>query len=306
MLSHFFDNLEKKLVEIIIKNINKYDIKRDKKEVKKENKKEGKKESKKEGKKEEKKDGKKGGKKRGKKNKEGPEEIIDERNMSVDTNVQVKAIVKSVKQNYIFYLTMLLSLYAFTKCTYNKSNYFLALFSICFITLYGYFVHMVSHYMNTKISELYKTYDNIFTRNKYLNWLAIKIIDFGEFHAKTHHDSDINKTKQNIALEFINNIVSQGGLLIIVKYFLDLIDNRVILLWALFYATVHNMNYNIVSPLTHKQHHMNDKTNYGIDIWDIIVGTKYEWDTIETHNHTAINIILITAVIVFCSNKFKL
>ena len=287
MLSHFFNNLEKKLVETIIKKIDKYDIKRAKKKSKK------------------------GGKKGGKKNKEeGQEEIIGERksekNMSVDTNVQVKAIVKSVKQNYIFYLTILLSLYAFTKCTYNKSNYLLGLLSICFITFYGYFVHMVSHHMNTKISELYKTYDNIFTRNKYLNWIAIKMIDFGEFHAKTHHDSDINKTKQNIALEFINNIVSQGGLLIIVKYFLDLIDNRVILLWALFYATVHNMNYNIVSPLTHRQHHMNDKTNYGIDIWDIIVGTKYEWDTIETHNHTAINIILIKAVIVFCSNKFKM
>jgi hypothetical protein len=294
MLSHFFNNLEKKLVETIIKYINKYDIKREKKEIEKVGKKEGKK------------DGKKEGKKAGKKNKEGPEKIIDERNISVDTNIQVKAIVRSVKQNYIFYLTMLLSLYAFTKCTHNKSNYLLALFSICFITLYGYVVHMVSHHMNTKISELYKTYDNIFTRNKYLNWLAVKIIDFGEFHAKTHHDSDINKTKQNIALEFINNIVTQGGLLIIMKYFLDLIDNRVILLWALFYATVHNMNYNIVSPLTHRQHHMNDKTNYGIDIWDIIIGSKYDWGTIETHNHTAINIILITAVIVFCSNKFKL
>jgi hypothetical protein len=50
---------------------------------------------------------------------------------------------------------------------------------------------------------------------------------------------------------------------------------------------------------------MNDKTNYGIDIWDIIVGSKYDWKTIETHNHTAINLLVIAAVIVFCSNKFK-
>ena len=129
--------------------------------------------------------------------------------------------------------------------------------------------------MGTKISELYKTYDNIFTRNTYLNWFATTLIDFGEFHAKTHHDSDINKSRKNIALEFINNVVSQGGLLIMVKYFLSFIDNRVVLLWAFFYATVHNINYNIESPLTHRQHHMNDKTNYGIDIWDIIVGSKY-------------------------------
>ena len=225
---------------------------------------------------------------------------------TVDTNVQVTAIYKSVKQNYLFYWTLMICIYAFTKCTYNKSNLLLGLFSLFFITFYGYFVHMVSHYMGTRLSELYKTYDNIFTRNKYLNWLAINIIDFGEFHAKTHHDTDINKSWKNIALEFINNVVSQGGLLILLKLFLGLIDNRVILLWALFYATVHNINYNMESPLTHRQHHMNSKTNYGIDIWDIIVGSKYDWTVIETHNHGAINLLVIAVVIVMVCNKLKI
>jgi sterol desaturase/sphingolipid hydroxylase (fatty acid hydroxylase superfamily) len=93
--------------------------------------------------------------------------------------------------------------------------------------------------------------------------------------------------------------MTQGGLLIFFKYFFNLIDNRIILLWALFYATVHNINYNIVSPQTHRQHHVNDKTNYGIDIWDIIMGTKFDYDTIETHNHASINLLLITALILF-------
>jgi hypothetical protein len=224
----------------------------------------------------------------------------------VDSRVQVLAIWQSIKQNYIFYIAIFISIYAFTKCHYNKSNFFLSLFSIFFITFYGYLVHYVSHSLDTTISKLYKTYDNIFTRNKYLNWLALKLINFGEFHAKTHHDTEINKTKKNIALEFINNIVSQGGLLIFIKYFLSFVDNRVILLWAFFYATVHNINYNYLSPLTHKQHHLNDKTNYGIDIWDIIIGSKYDWNTIETHNHGAINLIVIAAVIVYCSNKLKI
>jgi hypothetical protein len=214
--------------------------------------------------------------------------VKNEKKISVDTSIQINAIVKSVKQNYLFYISFLIAVFAFTKCD-KRSNLYLSIFSLFFITFYGYFIHMVSHYMETKVSDLYKTYDNIFTRNKYLNWLAVELIDFGEFHAKTHHDTDINKSKKNIALEFINNIVSQGGLLIILKYFLDLIDNRVILLWAFFYATVHNINYNIVSPLTHRQHHINPNKNYGIDIWDIIIGSKYEWDAIETHNHTAIN-----------------
>ena len=89
-------------------------------------------------------------------------------------------------------------------------------------------------------------------------------------------------------------------------YLLNLIDNRVVFLWAFFYATVHNINYIIVKPITHKEHHINDKTNYGIDIWDIIVGSKYDWNNIETHNHTAINLIIITAVIMYLSNRFKL
>ena len=52
--------------------------------------------------------------------------------------------------------------------------------------------------------------------------------------------------------------------------------------------------------------HIDDKTNYGIDIWDIIVGSKYSWEEIETHNHTAINLIVITGIIIYLSNKFKL
>ena len=240
------------------------------------------------------------------KGRRGQRKKKERKDFTVKTSVQVNAIYKSVKQNYIFYIALLICVYAFTKCTYNKSNLFLSIFSLFFITFYGYFVHLVSHYMGTKISELYKTYDNIFTRNKFLNWMALKAINFGEFHAKTHHDTEINKTWKNISLEFINNVVSQGGLLIMLKIFLDFIDNRVILLWAFFYATVHNINYNIESPLTHRQHHMNDKTNYGIDIWDIIIGSKYDWDTIETHNHAAINLLVIGAIIVLVCNKFKI
>jgi hypothetical protein len=206
------------------------------------------------------------------------------------------AIVQSIKQNYIFYFTLIACFFAFS---FKQRKLVMVIFSFIFITFYGHFVHMVSHDFNTIMSDTYKTFDNVFTRNKYLNWLIIKVINISEFHAKTHHDSEINKTKTNIIFEFLNNIISQGGLLIILKYFFNLIDNRIILLWALFYATVHNINYNIESPITHRQHHINDKTNYGIDIWDIIMETKYDYETIETHNHASINLILITGLILF-------
>ena len=225
---------------------------------------------------------------------------------NVDTEVQINAIYKSIKQNYIFYISILCAIYAFTKCKHNKSSMILGTYSIIFITFYGYFIHFISHYMKFRISEIYSNYDNIFTRNKYFNWFALKLIAFGEFHAKVHHDSDINKSTKNIILEFLNNFMTQGAAIIVIKYFLDLIDNRVIILWSLFYATVHNINYIIMPPLIHQQHHINDRTNFGIDIWDIIIGTKFDWENIETHNHTAINVIVIAAIIYYVSNKFKL
>jgi hypothetical protein len=221
-------------------------------------------------------------------------------------DVKKQAIYKNIKQNFIFYIVLTLCLFTFTKCNHNKSNSYLTLFSLGVVSFAGYFVHLVSHYMEFKLSTIYNSYDNIFTRNKYINWIALNFIDFYEFHFKTHHDTTVNKTFKNISYEFMNNFISQGGVLIIIKFFLDLLDNRVILLWALLYATVHNINYNILSPSTHQEHHINDKTNYGMDIWDIIIGSKFDWDNIETHNHASINLIVITAGIYYLSNKFKL
>jgi len=225
---------------------------------------------------------------------------------SVNDSKQVIAIYKSIKQNYIFYIAILFCLYIFTQCSHNKSNFMYGIGSMIFITFYGYAIHYLSHFMGNTVSELYKSYDNIFTRNKYFDWFAQHLIYFGEFHSRVHHDTDINKTYKNISLEFINNLITQGCAIIFLKYALKFIDNRVILLWALYYATVHNINYNMIHPLTHKQHHLNNRTNYGIDIWDILIGSKYDWNEVETHNHTAINLIVIAVVIYYISNKFKI
>lgn len=225
---------------------------------------------------------------------------------SIDSKTQLTAIYKSFRQNYIFYIGLICCIYSFSIVKYNKSNIILSFITIIWVTLYGYFIHYVSHYMGTYMSELYKTYDTFFTRNKIFNWIATNLLYFGEFHSIVHHDSSINKTPKNIFLEFMNNIFMQGGAVIIIKYGLNLLDNRVIILWALYYATVHNINYNIKHPLTHQQHHINNTTNYGIDIWDIIIGSKYDWNEIETHNHTVINLIVITFIMWYFSDNINL
>jgi hypothetical protein len=216
------------------------------------------------------------------------------------------ALYKSVKQNLIAILANFYALYAFTQCKHNKSNLFLCILSMLFITYWGYYIHYLSHRIKFKFSKKYSKYDNAFTRNPYCNWLFCRLIDIVEFHHRTHHDSTINKSPKNIAFEFINNLIMQGGLILLLKYLLNLIDNRVILLWAMLYASAHNINYNIISPLTHQQHHLDDRTNYGYDPWDVIMGTKYDINDIEIVNHTAINTLVITAVIVYISNKYSL
>ena len=74
---------------------------------------------------------------------------------------------------------------------------------------------------------------------------------------------------------------------------------RVILLWALMYATAHNINYLFLKPTVHRDHHLHEDTNYGLDIADIIFDTKYDLTDIEDYNHISINLIVITAIMVY-------
>lgn len=239
-------------------------------------------------------------------NKSKQERKLDRKRQKKDKKIfkkKVGVFLQSIKQNYIFYIALFCCIYALSKTNNNSSKLFLFISVVC-MSFYGYTVHVTSHYITKfNLTERYDAYDNIYSKNKYIKWFVHEFIDFLEFHDRTHHDTDVNKTYKNIALEFINNLCGQGLALVVLKYLLNLVDNRVIILWAFLYATVHNINYNIIKPLPHQQHHINKTTNYGFDICDIILGTKYDLDNIETHNHGAINLIIITGVIIYLSKK---
>ena len=224
---------------------------------------------------------------------------------AVPTEIQVNAIINSVKKNYLFYIMLIVCICIINKLSYKSPNIVLSLITIVPISLFGYAVHYVSHKMKDKFSKEYLSYDNIFTRNRVCNIIFTYIIRVAEFHHAVHHDTSINKKFTNILLEIRNNILLQGVIIIIFKKLLNLMDDKIILLWALFYSTVHNINFNITHPITHAEHHVNNKTNYGIDIWDILIGSKYDWTHIENHNDTIINLIVITFVIIRISNYFK-
>jgi len=216
-----------------------------------------------------------------------------ERQKKHDHNLSA-ILLKSIRINYIFYIALFVCFYMFKQSKTFYSSYFRMIFTFLVITIMGYFSHWISH--NIHFKKLLYSLDNIFTRNKYIKKGIELGIDVFDFHHIIHHDTDINKNIMNIIIEFTSNLFIQG---VAFALFIYLMDIRVILLWAFFYATVHIINYTFVKPTTHRDHHTDCRTNYGIDFTDIIFNTKYDLTDIEDHNHTAINLILISLVIMY-------
>ena len=218
-------------------------------------------------------------------------------NKKKNNDIQMEAMITSIKTNWLYYVTLWVCFYILKRYTAPGGSYAIFIITYAFISLLGHFVHMTSH--NVNFNKLLKNNckHNIFYRNKYCKYALHKWCDFLDFHSTTHHDSSVNKAPINIVYEFINNLFTQGcGLIVLIKL-INLLDTRIILLWAFMYASVHNINYVFLKPTTHRDHHKNDKTNYGIDISDIMFNTKYDWNDIENHNHISINLIIISVAI---------
>ena len=176
-------------------------------------------------------------------------------------------------------------------------NFLFCLISWIFIGLVGYFTHVISH--NIDIRKIYNSSNNIFTHNPTLNTVMDTFFNLYEFHDEIHHNLDVNKEGLNILYEFITNIYTQGLGFIIFVEFIKLINYKVVVLWCFMYATIHNINYNIIQPSVHKAHHINCHTNYGIDVLDILFNTKYDKNDIENFNHAIINLVIITFILLY-------
>lgn len=207
------------------------------------------------------------------------------------------ALKESIKINKWFYLSLILCFYIFKQSNPDNTSYIILVVSYIFIMIIGHVSHRISH--NVNFTDVYNKFkkNNI---NPCIDNIIIKTCKVLDFHSTTHHDSAINKQPENILYEFVNNILAQGGSLILLVTFVNyFIDFRVILMWALAYATNHNINYLFLKPSTHRDHHLHDDTNFGIDFADILFDTKHDLDDIEVHNHISINLILVTLLIVY-------
>ena len=218
---------------------------------------------------------------------------------TTDTNKKTdyqNALICSLKTNYIFYISCIICIYIISY--YDNSQFLCNILSFISVSLIGYFTHLIAHHIS--FTKIYNNLDNYITQNRYLNAIFKRICTYADFHDIIHHDTDINKTPENLLYEFILNFFTQGGNLILLVLIARHINIYILFLWGLMYATIHIINYSFVRPLTHKYHHLDKYTNYGIDIWDIMFGTKYNnhIDDIENINHYSFNIFIITGLIV--------
>ena len=229
-----------------------------------------------------------------------------------------KKLYHSIKQNYLLTICTIVQILAMSILYPSNPQAGIAANIIFGFMTYelscvaGYYVHVMFH--NVDFGEKYKSSTIVKSIPKSIDYILQKLVYIADFHDKIHHDSRINKLWYNIAIEAILNIIVEGvGLIALLKivdfgiqiYGYTLKFNYPILFaWSISYSTIHNINYNIITPICHIQHHINKKTNYGSDFMDILYNTKYD-DKPEEINHASINVILSMLFIIFIKDFYK-
>jgi sterol desaturase/sphingolipid hydroxylase (fatty acid hydroxylase superfamily) len=118
-----------------------------------------------------------------------------------------------------------------------------------------YFVHRALHFLPTE-GPL-----------RYLNthWI---------FH---HQPLKLLPRPVELCLETINDMVMSLSVLVI-QYLTGIwiVPPSIILFYALWYTSVHIVNYSIIGSPVHRDHHKNVGTNFGPDVIDQMFGTNHE------------------------------
>lgn len=234
--------------------------------------------------------------------------VLDESNQSNENNItseeyssmefNKEPLLLNLKNNYLFYLSLLVGIYFI--CKKDNSSVVIGILNLIVISGLGYYVHYWAHIFNA--TKFYESQNNYFTRNKYIDFFARIFCYFFDFHENIHHDSSINKKLVYVLIEFIMNFITQGGYIFISYYSLKFVNLKIAFLWGMLYSTIHLINYEFVKPETHILHHKNKLTNLGLDIWDVLFNTKYEYDNYkaENINHAFINVGLLSWFLTKC------
>ena len=214
--------------------------------------------------------------------------------------VKKETLSETFKKHKVVLITILVSSFIMSK-RLNK-NIFILLFSFFFASFIGYIIHILSHLV--KYREIYDKTDNLFKSNKYTDKISKLLCNFMDFHSVVHHDTKINKKPINILYESINNAFFQGIGLILMTKLASQLDFFMVMFWAIFYVTVHNINFNLKSSWIHRDHHKKTLTNigFGFEFFDIVFGTGRQT---ESRPDMAINVIVITVLLYYLVPYFK-
>jgi len=237
-----------------------------------------------------------------------------------------KMLFKSLKSNYLLTICIIIQVFALSILYPSNpqvgiiGNIIFGIITFIISIVAGYYVHFFSHILDYEEIYLYicnssNIVGTLFRKMpKLIKWIFDKFVYLLDFHDKIHHNTNINKQWQNVLIELIMNIYTEGVALIILFKILNFgiqirdhilkFNYPILFAWSILYSTIHNINYNIITPICHIQHHINEKTNYGIDFMDILFGSKYD-DVPEEMNHASLNVILILLFIIFIKDYWK-
>lgn len=183
-----------------------------------------------------------------------------------------------LKHNYILMFAL-----AVFSLFLSKPNYVSGLFTILLVVYGSYGLHYFSH-KNVPIL-------NIFTKT----------------HTNYHHLEKKNMFI-DVILETLVNLFIYGMLLfyIILYYFFPkqkIISGKVVLMYALFYTSIHIINYTIFESSIHKKHHLeldnnNRICNLGPDFMDKLFSTHCDMEYENTNKYT-INLLIIFMILLY-------
>ena len=166
----------------------------------------------------------------------------------------------------------------------------------------GFLIHMLAHKVDygRTIYDRFESDTNPVLRTA-LYWLSWYL----DFHDDVHHCPERSKRWYNLLFEAVQNFQFQALFLLCVNTAIARpLNNHVIVMWGLFYVSIHLVNFSVYKHKTHELHHMNRFTNYEPYIFDILHGTTFnDDDVMESWNTAAINVVAMSALVVLVKKK---
>ena len=195
-------------------------------------------------------------------------------------------LLKFIKLNYLTLIFLILNLYIISRFT--DKNLFKVMITMIFAVNWTYWSHKYCHYSQADpISKLHMI----------------------------HHTPLLRHNISSDVIESLINLFIIGGIILIpINIFIKkitnikLLNNSILIFWAIVYTTYHLFNFHFLPNISHQSHHKTDTnlenkqdainaTNYGPEYLDILNNTKPDGQPIQNISTSVINMILATSII---------